>query len=110
MRDGDLQSLRLELIAERQRLCEELETERRNADFEAARAQKAEDQIGNMRLHAQEMYDVLFRVVRTSVLGGPVGHDLMLKARSIVRRVEPARYKSLLERREIADLPPIPGE
>ena len=55
----------------------------------------------------EEMFSVLFQIVRTSVLGGPIGHDLMIQARSIVRRVNPAAYKDLMRRRLKAGLPAL---
>jgi hypothetical protein len=57
----------------------------------------------------EEMYAVLFRVVRTNLEGFPMGHDLMMDARSIVRRTTPDAYADLVARRTRAGLP-LPPE
>jgi hypothetical protein len=55
----------------------------------------------------EEMFSVLFRIVRTSTQGGPIGHEVMVDARSIVRRLTPDAYRDLMRRREKAGLPAV---
>ena len=45
-----------------------------------------------------EVYDVLFRIVLTWQQRAPVGHDLVMAARSIVRQVTPDEYADLMRR------------
>ena len=53
-----------------------------------------------------EMFEILFRIVRTSAQGHPIGHDVMVAARSVVRRISPNEYAALMVRRERIGLPP----
>lgn len=53
----------------------------------------------------EEAYAVLFRIVRSNVLGQAIGHDVMVAARSVVRRLYPDAYADLMKRRKKAGLP-----
>jgi len=46
----------------------------------------------------EDLYAVLFRIVRTWQQRQAVGHDLVMAARSIVRRTHPDAYADLLKR------------
>jgi hypothetical protein len=46
----------------------------------------------------EETYVVLFQIVRTWQQRQAVGHDLVMKARSIVRRVNPDAYADIMKR------------
>ena len=46
----------------------------------------------------EEMYSVIFRIVRTWQQRQAVGHDLVVAARSIVRRMHPDAYADMLKR------------
>ena len=46
----------------------------------------------------EEMFSALFTIVRQNAQGYPIGHDAMVAARSIVRRVAPDAYADM-ERR-----------
>ena len=46
----------------------------------------------------EEMAAVLFRIVRTLQQRHPLGHDLFMDARSVVRRAYPDAYKDLMKR------------
>jgi len=44
-----------------------------------------------------EMYRTIFRIVRTWQQRRPVGHDLAMAARSIVRRTDPTAYRKIMK-------------
>ncbi len=52
----------------------------------------------------QEMFSVLFHIVRTNLIGLPIGHDVMAAACSIVRRLNPDAYGDMVRRRNKAGL------
>ena len=54
----------------------------------------------------EEALSVLFRIVRTSSQGFAIGHDVMVAARSVVRRAYPDAYRDLERRRRDKNLPP----
>jgi hypothetical protein len=58
----------------------------------------------------EEMYAALFRIVRQNVLGQAIGHDAMVQARSVIRRVSPDAYRNLVTRRKKAGLPDRPED
>jgi hypothetical protein len=45
-----------------------------------------------------EMFDALFRIFRTWQQRQAVGHDLAMRVRSIVRRVNPHAYANVMKR------------
>ncbi len=51
-----------------------------------------------MKATPEELYAAVFRVLRTVQQRQPIGHDLMVELRSLVRRTHPEAYRDILRR------------